>query len=115
MPPGNEAVVTARLPVVVMLKALVCVLVAASVTFTVKLLVAAAVGVPAIAPVPAVNVRPAGNVPAVMDHVYGVVPPLAPSIWLYGLLIMPSGIGEAVVMVRAPAPPVTVMLSGDEA
>ena len=35
------------------------------------------VGVPAIAPVEAFNIRPAGSVPLVSDHVYGGVPPVA--------------------------------------
>jgi hypothetical protein len=35
------------------------------------------VGVPLIAPVAAFNIRPAGNVPLVSDHVYGGVPPVA--------------------------------------
>jgi hypothetical protein len=40
-------------------------------------LVAACVGVPAIAPVAAFNMSPAGNVPLVRDQVYGGVPPVA--------------------------------------
>jgi hypothetical protein len=39
--------------------------------------VTACVGVPVIAPVAAFNIRPAGNVPLVSDHVYGGVPPVA--------------------------------------
>jgi hypothetical protein len=39
--------------------------------------VTACVGVPVIAPVAAFNMRPAGNVPLVSDHVYGGVPPVA--------------------------------------
>jgi hypothetical protein len=35
------------------------------------------VGVPVIAPVEAFNVRPAGSVPLVSDHIYGGVPPVA--------------------------------------
>jgi hypothetical protein len=35
------------------------------------------VGVPAIAPVEAFNIRPAGRVPLVSDHIYGGVPPAA--------------------------------------
>jgi hypothetical protein len=35
------------------------------------------VGVPAIAPVEAFNIRPAGNAPLVSDHLYGGVPPVA--------------------------------------
>ena len=39
-----------------------------SVTFTVKLLVPVAVGVPEIKPVDEVSVKPAGRLPVVMDH-----------------------------------------------
>ena len=45
-------------------------------------LLAAAVGVPVIAPVTAFRLKPAGSVPLVMDQLYGVVPPLAPSVVL---------------------------------
>jgi hypothetical protein len=51
---------------------------AESVTFTVKVEVPAAVGVPAIAPVED-NVRPAGNVPLVSVHDNGAVPPVVVS------------------------------------
>ncbi len=43
---------------------------------TVKFDVPAVVGVPAIAPVAAFNVNPAGSVPTVTDQVIGVAPPL---------------------------------------
>jgi hypothetical protein len=39
-----------------------------SVTFTVKLLVPVALGVPEIRPVAEVSVKPAGRLPVVMDH-----------------------------------------------
>ena len=49
-----------------------------SVTLNVSgVLLTAAVGVPVIAPVPAVSDRPAGKVPLVSDQAYGVVPPVA--------------------------------------
>jgi hypothetical protein len=38
---------------------------------------AAVVGVPVIAPVAPFKDRPAGRVPLIRDHVYGVVPPVA--------------------------------------
>jgi hypothetical protein len=41
--------------------------------------VAAAAGVPVIAPVAPLKVKPAGRVPAVNVHVYGDFPPLAAS------------------------------------
>ncbi len=48
-----------------------------SVTMAVKLKEPAVVGVPEIAPLEADNVRPAGNAPALMLQLYGVVPPVA--------------------------------------
>ena len=51
-----------------------------SVTFTVKLKVPAAFGVPVIAPVAAVNDKPPGNAPLLIDHVYGAVPFCAASV-----------------------------------
>ena len=63
-----------------MLRALVAVCavgVVESVIFTVKLAAPEAVGVPLIAPLDAFKVSPAGSDPTEMDHVYGVVPPLA--------------------------------------
>ncbi len=42
----------------------------------------APVGVPEIAPVLVLKVSPAGNDPAVMLHVYGLVPPDSPSVAL---------------------------------
>src|SRR6204780_5092191 len=46
----------------------------ASLTWIVK--VPAAVGVPVIAPVVALSVRPAGSVPVATENVYGAVPPV---------------------------------------
>jgi len=51
-----------------------------SVTMAVKLKVPAVVGVPEMAPVLALRVRPGGRVPVEIDQVYGVVPPLAVSV-----------------------------------
>jgi hypothetical protein len=50
-----------------------------SVTWTVKLKVPAAPGVPEICPVDALRLRPVGNDPALTLHAYGRVPPLATS------------------------------------
>jgi hypothetical protein len=47
------------------------------VTVAVKLDVPLAVGVPEMIPVVASRVSPAGRLPAVIDQVYGEVPPLA--------------------------------------
>jgi hypothetical protein len=60
-----------------MLKAAVAALELTSVTLTVKLLVPLLDGVPVMAPLLAFKLRPAGRLPTVMDHVYGVTPPLA--------------------------------------
>jgi hypothetical protein len=61
---------------------LVAVALAASVAWTVKFAVPAAVGVPAIAPA-ALSVSPAGRFPDVTDHVYGLLPPDAAKFWEY--------------------------------
>lgn len=63
---------------------------ALSVTRTLKLAVPAAVGVPEITP-PAERVNPAGNVPSDSDQVYGDMPPLAVSVWLYAVPTVPFG------------------------
>ena len=56
---------------------------AESVTRKVKgVLVTGVLGVPVIAPVAELRVRPVGNVPPVSFHVYGVVPPVAASVAL---------------------------------
>jgi hypothetical protein len=61
----------------VMLRAAVAVWLAASWTLAVKVLVPEPVGVPVIAPVLALRIKPAGRVPERIDHVYGWVPPVA--------------------------------------
>ena len=48
-----------------------------SVTFTVKPKIPEAVGVPEISPVEAFKFRPGSREEELMDHVYGVVPPVA--------------------------------------
>jgi hypothetical protein len=58
---------------------------------------AAAVGVPLIAP--ALNDRPAGRVPLVRAQVYGVVPPVAARVALYAVPTCPLG-SEVVVIVN---------------
>jgi len=59
----------------------------ASVTLAVKLAVVAvgtagAVGVPEMAPVAVLRLKPAGRAPVASAQVYGVVPPLAARVWL---------------------------------
>src|SRR5262245_27202584 len=73
---GQMVVVTA---LTVTLRAFVTVW-APAVTWTVKLDVPAAVGVPEIRPEFGVRLRPAGNDPFTIDHVYGGVPPVAVSV-----------------------------------
>jgi hypothetical protein len=74
-----------------MLKAFVPVLLAASVTCTVNDAVPAVVGVPLICPVELLSVSPAGNDPALIDQLYGVVPPLACSVVEYAVPAVPPG------------------------
>jgi hypothetical protein len=75
----------------------------ALVAFTVKLKVFAVVGVPVIAPVVALSVKPPGNVPSML-HVMGVSP-VAASVRLYAVPTSPFG-NDVVVMVGAvPVPP----------
>ena len=64
---------------IVMVSALVAVLLLASVTWKVILLVPATAGVPVIAPVDALRFKPAGNVPENMLQAYNALPPVAAS------------------------------------
>lgn len=66
-----------------------------SATWITKLLIPAPNGVPLMTPA-ADNVRPAGNVPELTDHVYGGIPPLAARFSEYGMPIAPLGRGEDV-------------------
>jgi hypothetical protein len=83
VPPVNEPVVILTGGIdalIVRLNALVaaCAVGAVeSVTFTVKLKVPEAVGVPEMTPLDAVKVNPEGSEPELILHVYGIVPPLA--------------------------------------
>jgi hypothetical protein len=52
-----------------------------SCTLAVKVDTPLVVTVPEITPVDGTMDRPAGNCPDEMDHVYGLVPPLACSVW----------------------------------
>jgi hypothetical protein len=75
-----------------------------SVTLTVKFEVPAVVGVPEIVPVELPRDSPAGRLPDRTDHVYGVVPPVAASVWLYATPIWPLGT-LVVVITRSATPP----------
>jgi hypothetical protein len=70
-----------------------------SVTLTVKVDDPAVVGVPEIFPVVVVSVNPAGKVPDEMDQVYGMEPPVAAKVVVYGVPTVPPG-NEVVVTER---------------
>ena len=79
-PAGSELVVTDKAGLTTMLRFAVAVFavgVSESVTLTVKFAVPEAVGVPEMAPVAALSVKPTGKLPLVMVHEYGVMPPVA--------------------------------------
>jgi hypothetical protein len=71
-----------------------------SVTRTVKLDVPEAVGVPLMTPVDEPKLNPAGRLPETTDQLYGVLPPVAASVWLYASPIVPLGT-LVVVMTRS--------------
>jgi hypothetical protein len=79
------------------------------VTWTVKLEFAAVVAVPVIAPVEAFRLRPVGSAPAVMDQVYGVLPPVAVNVDEYATPTVASG-GVCAGIESWPDCPPTVML-----
>src|SRR5580700_10808101 len=62
----------------------------ASVTFTVKLDVPAAVGVPDNAPVEAPSVIPSGRLPPLTDQAYGPVPPETANVVEYAVFTSPD-------------------------
>lgn len=84
---GLRALITAA---TTMLSGWVAVMLSASVTCTVKLLVPSTVGVPVIAPVLLFSDRPAGKLPALIDQVEGVVPPLAANVAEYDVPAVPG-------------------------
>lgn len=78
VPAGKEAVAIVKGTGGFTVKAIVWVAdtLAASMTWIVtELLPAGPVGVPVMAPVLELRLNPEGRVPAVVDHVYGLVPP----------------------------------------
>jgi len=86
----------------------------ASVTFTVKLDVPAAVGVPDSSPVEESSVIPAGGLPLLTDQVYGPVPPETVNMSEYAVLICPRG-GAGKFSTSAVAGLTVTGLLGDEA
>lgn len=77
---NGSGVVSTPAAAIVMDKDCEAVLELASLTVTVKVDVAAVVGVPEITPVAPAKVKPAGRVPTVTAQVYGEVPPVAASV-----------------------------------
>jgi hypothetical protein len=84
---------------------------------------AIAVGVPVIAPVEVLSVRPAGSLPELTENVYGDLPPAAVSESVNAVPVFPLSLGNvnvrgAAVMVRVIAavwvipPPVAVTVIG---
>ena len=73
-----------------------------SVTWALKVKVPAVVGVPEMAPVLLLRVRPGGKEPLAIDQLYGRVPPLALRTRVYGILTLPVG-SDAVVIVKGTA------------
>lgn len=63
---------------------------AASVTLMVTVLLPP-VGVPVMTPVLVFKLKPAGSVPEVMAHVYGLVPPDSVNVWLYAVPAVAAG------------------------
>jgi hypothetical protein len=68
----------------------------------VKVKVLAVVGVPVIAPVVALSVKPPGNVPSML-HVMGVSP-VAASVQLYAVPVSPFGNDAVVIVGAVPVP-----------
>jgi hypothetical protein len=99
-PLGSDNVVIVSVVIVsVKLTLAVCAGEPESVTLKVsEVAFAAAVGVPLIRPVDEFSVSPAGNVPKVSVHVYGVVPPVAVNDCEYDVPTRPLG-SDAVVIV----------------
>jgi hypothetical protein len=90
VPPGRLVVVTVNCETTTILSVCVAALELVSVTFTVKFAVPAVVGVPEITPA-VFNVNPAGRLPDEIVHVYGEVPPVTCSVWLYAVETVPPG------------------------
>jgi hypothetical protein len=98
VPPANDNVVTVNCAGdTTMLNALVAVAFELSVTCTVKFAVPGAEGVPVIPP-PAARVSPAGRSPAVVLHVYALVPPLAARDCEYACPTVPPGNDDVVTV-----------------
>jgi hypothetical protein len=111
VPFGSEAVVIDKAPTTTSVNALVLVTLRLSVTWTVKVEVPAAAGVPAMAPDEGFSESGAGKAPppGTIDQVYGGVPPTAWSVCEYATPTVALGRDGAVVMV---SPLAIVMVNG---
>ena len=94
-PLGRDCVVTVSCAIVIAMLSCaeaLCGGVSASVTVAVKLKVPAEpVGIPEMTPVLAFKVSPPGNDPPLIDHEYGVTPPVAASVSSYPAPKVPPG------------------------
>src|SRR5215471_12573305 len=97
MPPGSDVVVIESAASVVIESGCVAVRDPLSVTRTVKFEMPAVVGAPVIAPDDAFNDNPAGKVPVITSHVYGMVPPAATRVAEYAELTTPTGSDVVVI------------------
>ena len=70
-------------------------------------------GVPEMIPVVAVRVSPAGSVPAVIDHVYAGVPPVAVMGLAYAVPAVPLGRVALIVNAEGPAAATTIESEAD--
>ena len=85
-----------------------------SVTFTVKLTVPfGPVGVPLIAPVLELRLKPAGRLPTLREYVSGAKPPVATTVWLYAVPYTSEG--RDTVVIAGAGGRFTAMLSGCDA
>src|SRR3972149_10235715 len=82
IPSGRDVVLIEIAEYMMIDSALVATAPFASVTCTVKFEVPAVSGVPLITPLPPFRLNPDGNVPAITDQLYDVLPPQAESVWL---------------------------------
>ena len=93
LPEGRVAVVTFKGCAATAIKraaVLLCAGLPESATVTVKRATPLAAGVPEITPVLAFSPRPDGKLPALIDHLYGVVPPLACKAAVYAEPLVPE-------------------------
>jgi glutathione S-transferase len=72
--------------------------VALSETPIVKLVVPGPAGVPEMTPPDASKLNPAGKLPALTDHLYGAIPPVAANVVLYEMPDFPSGSDDVVML-----------------